>query len=89
MYPWTSRSSQTILVATLVLGLLTLAAPPAIADQPLEANAANNFLDWTFKAEPKEYEPGEAPLTGIPDALGGSTSPVSYTHLTLPTICSV
>ena len=28
-------------------------------------------------------------MVPMPEALKGTTSPVSYTHLTLPTICSV
>ena len=38
------------------------------------AKAENGFLGWTFKAVPDADSAGQAPITGIPDALGGSSS---------------
>ncbi|MBT5208113.1 MAG: hypothetical protein HOL99_02290, partial [Halieaceae bacterium] len=43
-------------------------------DQVVEANAANDFLGWTFGATPDVSQAGEAPVTGISDSLGGSAS---------------
>ena len=61
-------------MAIFTVGLAALLAAPAIGDEVLEANAGNDFLGWTFKAIPDESQAGEAPKTGIPDALGGSAS---------------
>ena len=40
----------------------------------LTANAQADFYKWTFKAVPDVSAPGEASITGIADALGGSAS---------------
>lgn len=40
----------------------------------LTADAQADFYEWTFKAIPDVSTPGEAPITGIADALGGSAS---------------
>ena len=40
----------------------------------LTANAQADFYEWKFNATPDVSTPGEAPITGIADALGGSAS---------------
>ena len=46
----------------------------ALSQQVLEAKASNDFLGWTFKAVPDVDAAGQAPITGIADPLGGSSS---------------
>ncbi|MBT6264589.1 MAG: hypothetical protein HOI91_07680, partial [Halieaceae bacterium] len=56
--------------------VLIISAAPIVwaEDQVVEANAANDFLGWTFGATPDVSQAGEAPVTGISDSLGGSAS---------------
>ena len=70
-------------------------------DRDLEADIKTDIMDWDYKQyEPKHFdviwasppctEYSIAKTTGIRDiALANTIVPVSYTHLTLPTIYSV
>ena len=78
-FPLTGRMAAVAAASTSDATLRSIAAD----DGPEDAQAGDSDPD--FEGTASAVEPESA---GEPDA-SGSLDPVSYTHLTLPTICSV
>ena len=65
---------RNLLLRASLLALALIWPGVALGQQTLEANTGNDFRGWTFKAVPDADAAGQAPITGIPDAVGGSSS---------------
>ena len=55
----------------------------------LSYGIGNKFYDWKYESDPEEGLGGRRVSHARGKVLGGSSSTVSYTHLTLPTILLV
>lgn len=65
---------KSVFLRTSLLSLILIWPAVGLGQQTLEANTGNNFRGWTFKAVPDVDAAGQAPITGIADASGGSAS---------------
>ena len=55
----------------------------------IAGNAGNSNIGGTIKADAAEFDTIEGHQGALVEVTGNASTAVSYTHLTLPTICSV